>query len=54
MRLFDPEAKQLPDGYNNYDVAPDGKRFLVLTGVEGEETQTGEVTLVQGWRALLE
>jgi hypothetical protein len=36
-----------------YDVAPDGKRFLMFTALESEVEAPGTVTLLQGWRSLL-
>jgi serine/threonine-protein kinase len=37
-----------------YDAAPDGQRFLFLTSREDTAPGTGSVTLLQGWRGLLE
>jgi Tol biopolymer transport system component len=41
-------------GHFPLTVAPDGERFLVLTPVKKDEREEASVTLVQGWRALLE
>ncbi len=37
-----------------YDVAPDGRRFLFLVPQEEAAEEEGAVTLLQGWRGLLE
>ena len=39
------------DGFNPYDVAPDGQRFLVRTLPEGQASQP--LTLLRNWPALL-
>ena len=39
------------EGDTAYDVSPDGKRFLVVTGVEQKDSQT--VMLVTNWTGLL-
>jgi len=54
VNLFTLDVNITPDGYYNYDVSPDGQRFLFLGPVEGASEETGMVTLVQQWRALQE
>jgi hypothetical protein len=39
--------------YRPFDAMPDGQRFLLLTSAEDESAE-GSLTLVQGWRALLD
>jgi Tol biopolymer transport system component len=39
--------------YRPFDAMPDGRRFLLLTSAEDESAE-GSLTLVQGWRALLD
>jgi hypothetical protein len=48
-----PEILMRP-GEQTYDVAPDGQRFLLLVTQEDDTAGTASVTLLQGWRALLE
>ena len=38
----------------NYDVAPDGQRFLLMAPIEDDLTQEASVHLVQGWSELLD
>jgi len=52
--LFPFDAGVTPNGYYGYDVAPGGQRFLLLVPAEDEEADAATVTLVQGWRALLD
>ncbi len=46
--MFTMDAGQI------YDVAPDGRRFLFLTPLEDDGVVAATVTLLQGWRALLQ
>jgi WD40 repeat protein len=54
VSLFKADVTFVADGYHSYDVTPDGKRFLFLAPVEKAAGKTGSVTLVQGWRGLIE
>jgi hypothetical protein len=50
QRLFSVPVNWAPPGYN-YDVFPDGKRFLVMT--QTQDPRDVSLTLVQNWTALL-
>ena len=54
VTLFDPQLIDPRGGSYNFDAAPDGERFLILAPVEDDAARTATVTLVQGWRALME
>jgi len=43
-----------PDGRRVVFVAPNGQRFRFLTPWEGDEVAAASVTLLQGWRGLVE
>ena len=40
--------------YQGFDVAPDSRRFLFLVWRKDESAEEATVTLLQGWRGLLE
>ena len=42
-----------PNGFYMYDVAPDGKRFLITEPVEGEKTKPQAIHLIQNWPGML-
>ncbi len=54
VHLFDLDTTVLSDDSQFYDAAPDGRRFLVMEPAEDAVGADASVTLVQGWRALLE
>jgi Tol biopolymer transport system component len=54
VRLFAFDRFVTAEGYYAYDVAPDGSRFIVLEAVADPASQDATVTLLQGWRALLD
>ena len=52
VALFPNDLGDSRDGAN-YDISPDGKRFLVMVEAEKTTSETASVTLVQEWRSLL-
>ena len=36
-------------GTSNYDISPDGQRFLMIKVPEEEERQQGQINVVQNW-----
>ena len=53
VRLFEVEfASDYDRGYS-LDAVSDGSRFLILEPVEDDTPEDATVTLVQGWRSLL-
>ncbi len=55
VHLFDLDTEVFSsDDPQFYSAAPDGRRFLVMEPVEDAMGEDGSVTLVQGWRALLD
>ena len=54
VRLFTTEVYELPSGLHSYGVAPDGERFLFLDRLQEDGAETGTVTLLQGWRGLVD
>ena len=59
-KLFIPGPTQvLPEileigSVQTYDVTPDGRRFLLLSPREDDAAGKASVTLLQGWRGLVE
>ena len=53
VHLFDVNAADPPNG-QTYGTAPDGQRFLFLIATEDVTGKEASVTLVQGWRGLVE
>jgi len=49
-----PEILAAPWTYQTFDTAPDGRRFLILLPWKDPSIEKGTVTLVQGWRGLLD
>ena len=45
--LFEGQFLTAPDGNTNYDVAPDGQRFVMIK--ESEEPQEGQINVVLNW-----
>ena len=52
--LFDLDLTVTGLGAYNFDAASDGRRFLLMEPVDDDDGEDASVTLVQGWRALLE
>jgi len=56
-RLFDvPSAQVLPEVVNpfsSWDVAPDGKRFLVTTGAAQDSSKQAPISIVMNWFGLV-
>jgi serine/threonine protein kinase/Tol biopolymer transport system component len=52
--LLDFDVAWIADDTYSYDVASDGQSFLILEPVEDPERGDPAVTLVQGWRTLLD
>ncbi len=44
---------KLPEGFGDYDVAPDGKRFVMATPKKADSNTNTPLTLVVNWTALL-
>ena len=54
VTLFKRPEILMRSGEQTYDVALDGQRFLLLVPQGDDPAGTASVTLLQGWRALLE
>jgi hypothetical protein len=47
VRLF--QDASLAQGRNRYDVSADGKRFLMIEQVQGDEAKAPAIHIVQNW-----
>ena len=47
--LFEGRYIPSPTTFQNYDVTPDGKRFLMLKSVEQAQTEPTQINIVQNW-----
>jgi hypothetical protein len=47
--LFEGQYLRTPVTYPDYDVSPDGQRFLMLKPVEHSATAPTEINVVQNW-----
>ena len=47
--LFEGHYQPTPVTYPNYDVAPDGQRFLMLKPVEQEQAAPTQINVVLNW-----
>ena len=54
VSLFAFDGYLSSEGESTFDVAPDGKKFLVLGPVEDTASRDAVLSLVQGWRAVLD
>jgi len=54
VKLFTAPPLLRSESLHTWDVSSDGQRFLVLAPGEGTAVEVGVVSLVQGWRELLE
>ena len=47
--LFEGHYEQPPVPLHNFDVSPDGQRFLMLKPVEQEQVATTQINVVLNW-----
>jgi len=47
--LFEGQFYTAGEGNTNYDVDPDGQRFVMIKAVEAEEGQPGQINVILNW-----